>query len=423
MKRIINFLVLFFAVSLGLSAQSSQLQLLLVPNHDDGLYKAGEQVKMKIIATRCGMPLNNVEISYEVSEDLMDAHIKKTVKPAGNEIAINVGTMKSPGFLRVKAKVEKDGKKASAMSTVGFDVEKLQPTVSIPDDFDEFWNKNLEKLRKQELRPEMTLLPERCTKKVDVYHISYSNINGSRMYGMLTVPKGEGKYPAIVRFPGAGIGVKSGDVKHSERGVIVLELGIHGIPVNLEGSIYEDLSKGVLSAYYLDNLENRDTFYYKRVYMGCVRAVDFLLSLPQCDGNIGTLGGSQGGLLSIVTSRLDNRIKASAIYFPAMSDMEGYTHGRAGGWPHAFKYKGNRTKEKLNTARYYDAANFARGLKAPVFYAFGYNDITCAPTTTRSVYNVITAPKTLYVCENTGHWLYNDQNNTMWDWIINELQK
>lgn len=423
MKRVFLGFVMIVATALGVAAQSNQVQLMLVPNRDNGLYESGEQVKMKVIATRCGMPLNDVEVSYEVSEDLMDAHIKKTVKLKGNEATINVGSMKKPGFLRVRARVEHDGKKATAMSTVGFDVEQLTPTVTLPEDFDEFWNKNLEELKKYELRPEMTLLPERCTKTVDVYHVSYRNIGGSRMYGVLTVPKAEGKYPAIIRLPGAGIGPKSGDVKHSERGVIILELGIHGIPVNLEGSIYDDLTRGVLSAYYLDNLENRDTYYYKRVFLGCVKAIDFLQSLPQCDGKIGTLGGSQGGLLSIVTSRLDSRIKATAIYFPAMCDQEGYIHGRAGGWPHAFKFKGNCTKEKLTTARYYDAANFARGLKAPVFYAFGYNDITCAPTTTRSTYNVITAPKILSIGENTGHWLYSDQNNAMWDWIIEELKK
>lgn len=423
MKRVFLGFVMIVAIALGVAAQSNQVQLMLVPNRDNGLYELGEQVKVKVIATRCGMPLNDVEVSYEVSEDLMDAHIKKTVKLKGNEATINVGSMKKPGFLRVRARVEHDGKKATAMSTVGFDVEQLTPTVILPEDFDEFWNKNLEELKKYELRPEMTLLPERCTKTVDVYHVSYRNIGGSRMYGVLTVPKAEGKYPAIIRLPGAGIGSKSGDVKHSERGVIILELGIHGIPVNLEGSIYDDLTRGVLSAYYLDNLENRDTYYYKRVFLGCVKAIDFLQSLPQCDGKIGTLGGSQGGLLSIVTSRLDSRIKATAIYFPAMCDQEGYTHGRAGGWPHAFKFKGNCTKEKLTTARYYDAANFARGLKAPVFYAFGYNDITCAPTTTRSTYNVITAPKILSIGENTGHWLYSDQNNAMWDWIIEELKK
>lgn len=65
-----------------------------------------------------------------------------------------------------------------------------------------------------------------------------------------------------------------------------------------------------------------DHYYYKRVYMGCVRAVDFIYSLPEFDGkNLAVNGGSQGGALSIITAGLDNRIKYLAAFYPALSDL------------------------------------------------------------------------------------------------------
>ena len=416
-------LLLFVAATSILMAQPrmQKVQVMAVPDHADALYRVGERVKMKLMAFHCGMALNDVTVHYEVSEDLMVPHKKDSVKLKGNEAVVEVGTMKKPGFLRVKAWVRRDGKSYSVLSTVGFDTEKLLPTVAEPSDFMEFWNNGLEELKKVALDPQMELLEERCTKTVDVYHISYGNVGGSRMYGMLTVPKAPGKYPAILRFPGAGVGEKGGDIAHAEKGVIVLELGIHGIPVNLKGTIYEDLSNGVLLNYPTDGLEDRDRYFYRRVYLGAVKGVDFLLQLPQCNGRIGTFGGSQGGALSIVTSALDKRIAASVAYFPALCDLEGYTHGRAGGWPHMFKNREHCTQEKLAAARYYDVSNFARHLTAPIHYAFGYNDITCAPTTTRSTYNVITAPKKLIIGENIGHWTYPEQMNALWEWIIDEL--
>ena len=102
--------------------------------------------------------------------------------------------------------------------------------------------------------------------------------------------------------------------------------------------------------------------------------------------------------------------------------MEGYTHGRAGGWPHIFKNEANRKDANMETARYYDVANFARILNTPIHYLYGYNDITCAPTTTRATYNVITSPKELIIGENIGHWTYPDQMNALWEWIINKLK-
>lgn len=423
MKRVIVALALSLIALVAMGQPRQQkVQVILVPDHADALYKVGEQVKMKVMALDCGLPLEGVTVKYEVSEDLMDPHSKGEVVLKGAEGQIKMGTMKQPGFLRVKATVEYEGERYIVRSTVGFEPEKLVPTSVMPEDFDEFWTKSLAKLEKVKLDPKMELLPERCTDEVDVYHVSYGNIKGSRMYGVLTLPKGEGKYHAVLRFPGAGVGPKGGDIAHAKRGVIVLELGIHGIPVNLEGSIYSDLNSGILSWYPEDNLNDREKYYYHRVFLGAVQGIDFLQSLPQCNGVIGTFGGSQGGTLSIVTSRLDSRIKATVAYFPAMCDHEGYINGRAGGWPHMFKNKANRTEEYIRTARYYDVSNFARGLQAPVCYLYGYNDITCAPTTTCATYNVIPAPKQVIIGENIGHWTYPEQMDALWEWIIGELK-
>lgn len=425
MRRCVFTLALVLMMALGVVAQPSvqKVQVVIVPNHADAVYKVGEPIKFDLMALDCGLEIKNAKVDYEISEDLMPAYSKGSVTLNGKE-TISAGKAKKPGYVRVKAFINHEGKKYTSMMTVGVEPEKLQPTVTLPDDFDEFWAKGIEQVRKVDLKPRMELLPERCTDKVDVYHVSYGNIGGSRMYGMLTIPKGEGKYPAIMRLPGAGVGEKTGDIRHTAQGdVIILELGIHGIPVNMKSGVYSDLDNGVLANYHLQNIDNRNTFFYRRVYLGCVKGVDFLLSLPQCNGKVGTIGGSQGGALSIVTSRLDSRVAATAIYFPAICDLEGYTHGRAGGWPHVFKIDANRTKDKLETIRYYDAVNFARGLKSPVFFAYGYNDITCAPTTTRSAYNVIPAPKQLSIGENTGHWLYPEQVDAMWNWLIAELKK
>jgi cephalosporin-C deacetylase-like acetyl esterase len=55
----------------------------------------------------------------------------------------------------------------------------------------------------------------------------------------------------------------------------------------------------------------------------------------------------------------------------------------------------HRTPEKIETSKYYDVVNFARRLRVPGLYSWGYNDATCPPTSMYSAYNVITAPKTL----------------------------
>ena len=67
------------------------------------------------------------------------------------------------------------------------------------------------------------------------------------------------------------------------------------------------------------------------MYLGCVRANDFLMTRKRFDGKtLGVTGGSQGGALSIITAGLDPRVKLLAAYYPALADVTGYLNGRAG---------------------------------------------------------------------------------------------
>jgi cephalosporin-C deacetylase-like acetyl esterase len=150
------------------------------------------------------------------------------------------------------------------------------------------------------------------------------------------------------------------------------------------------------------------------------------MQLPQFDGeNLGVSGGSQGGALSIITTGLDSRIKYLAAFYPALSDMTGYLHERAGGWPHLFagnNLKFNDKKEKIATVGYYDVVNFARIVKVPGWYSWGFNDETCPPTSMYAAYNVINAPKELLIVPETGHWTFPEQNEKMSEWILSKLK-
>ena len=100
---------------------------------------------------------------------------------------------------------------------------------------------------------------------------------------------------------------------------------------------YDILKNGALYNYQFVNLDNRDQYYYKRVFMGCIRAIDYLFTRPEFDGErLMVSGGSQGGGLSIVTTALDPRVKYFVCFYPALCDHMGYLYDRAGGWPHMF---------------------------------------------------------------------------------------
>ena len=213
----------------------------------------------------------------------------------------------------------------------------------------------------------------------------------------------------------------------ADKGFIVFTIGIHGIPVNMDQAVYNDLNNGALKGYFFFNASNRDNFYYKRVYMGCIRANDFITSLPEFDGkNLAVSGNSQGGALSIITAAIDDRVKYLASVHTALSDMTGYFHGRAGGWPHIFApnnlWGSNDTFVK-ETMPYYDVVNFAKKVKIPGYYTWGFNDETCPPTSMYAAYNVIQAQKETALYLDSGHWMYPEQKQAFNNWLIKMLNK
>jgi cephalosporin-C deacetylase-like acetyl esterase len=411
--------------TMAVAQQSGSLiKVNVAPQHSDWVYKPGETVKFDVTVTKNNVPLPNVEITYEAGPEMLPPVKRDKQTLRDGKTVIDAGTMRTAGFLRCRVDVQYDGKNYQGLATAAFSPETIQPTTTLPADFGQFWDNAKSELSKIPLDARLTLLPERCTGNVNVYHVSILNFQNSRLYGILCVPKAPGKYPAILRVPGAGVRPYNGDVANAEKGAITLEIGIHGVPVIMESGVYTDMSRSALNGYQFYNLDNKDRYYYKRVYLGCVRAVDFIFSLPEFDGsNVVVIGGSQGGALAIVTAVLDNRIKGLVSFYPALCDLTGYLNGRAGGWPHMFNDPTHNTPAKVETSKYYDVVNFARQVKVSGFYSWGYNDVTCPPTSMYATYNVIKAPRTLYLAEETGHWTYPEQWEKATQWMFDVLSK
>lgn len=414
---------LFFLVLCGggmrVSAQPAQkmVTVMVSPDRTDWTCKSKDEVTFTVQVFKNENLLKGVTIDYELGPECFPTVKKQNVALPEGKTTLKA-SMKEPGFLRCKVVAKEGGNRYEGMATVGVDVDKIAPTTANPKDFDEFWNEAIVEARKLSLDPIMTLVPEKCTSTQNVYHVSFRNdrSSGSRIYGMLTVPKKPGKYPALLHVPGAGIRPYGGTWIAED--IISLEIGIHGVPVNMEREVYDNLSDGALRSYPSINMNDRDRHYYKRVYVGCVRAVDFIFSLPEFDGEtVGVTGGSQGGALSIVTAGLDKRIKFLAADYPALCDYAGYLNGRAGGWPHYYRDNRKPAPNEVETLAYFDVVNFARRVVVPGWYTWGYNDVTCPPTSMYAAYNVIPGEKELHLFLETGHWTYPEQRNERTAWL------
>lgn len=434
-KPIIAVLVFVLSLCVLLSTNAQErlgnYQIRVVPDRSDWTYELNKTAKFTVSVTLDNHQTSGVPLNYKCGLDGMPPIVERTATTTSESLTIEAGTLKEPGFLRCVVSLERGGRTYRGLGTAGFRPDLIKPTTVDPPDFDEFWNDGKKELAKLPVDAKFESLPNLSTANVDVFQVNFQNVGAvrgktSRIYGILAVPKQTNpnqKFPALLHVPGAGVRPYAGQITLAERGIITLQIGIHGIPVNLDSKIYENLAAGALNRYMYAGLDDRDEYYYRRVFLGCIRANDFLAGLPQFDGkNLAVMGGSQGGALSIMTAALDPRVKTLAVWIPALADLTGYAAGRAGGWHHVFDDAKNRTPEKIETSRYFDTVNFARRLKVPGIYTFGYNDETCPPSTMFAAYNSVGAPKKLMLALETGHALTNEQTERLHKWIESFLK-
>lgn len=418
---LLGLLLALLALPLAAQIRGSEIRVVVSPNHTNWVYGLKEKARFHVQVFKAQNLLPGVEIDYEVGPEMYPTQKKSGVKLDKGELTVE-GSLPQPGFLRCKVWAHVDGNTYEGLATAAYAPEQLQPSSPLPDDFKSYWEGVLAEARKTDLDLRMTPLPDRCTSTDNVYEVSFNTkAGGARFYGILSVPKAEGSYPALLRVPGAGIRPYTGDTYTAPGRCITLEVGIHGIPVTLEQKVYDSLW-GALSNYWTFRREDRDAMYYNRVIVGALRAVDVICSLPQYNGKaLAVTGSSQGGALSIITAALDSRVTCLAAVHPALCDHEAYFAKRACGWPHYYKTYGEPTPAERQTLRYYDTANFARLLSVPGWYSWGYNDEVCPPTSMYAAYNGITAPKELHLYLETGHYWYQEQWDTWQRWLQQQL--
>ncbi|CAN7440871.1 acetylxylan esterase [Massilia sp. LjRoot122] len=398
----------------------------------DWTYRAGDPAIFQVRIDKKPYPREGIRITYRLGPDMLEGPERSAVVPEDGLLLAAPGHLK-PGFVRCIVKAAIDGKALEAVATAAFSPLELRPVQTEPKDFDAFWAAQKRDLAAIEPAFRLVPAPALSTPEVEVSYLSYQNVGpgkrATRMYGVLSVPRGVGPFPAVLHVPGAGVRGYKGTPELAAKGFITLQIGIHGIPVDLPAELYEGLNYGALDAYNRFNLDDPRSYYYRRVYLGTLRALDYLVQHPKWNGKqLVTQGGSQGGQLSIMASALHPRVSLTLASYPAYSDVTGYLHERAGGWPALFRKDGEGRRQdqpvepKAATSAYYDTVNFAKRLRTPVLYYAGYNDTVTPPTSVFAVYNVIPTARTLIVEPQQVHLTSQAHRETMDRWLIEHAQ-
>lgn len=439
MRRTVRIFVLFHLLSSPACAQQFQqefgtprkafVEAIATPSHSDSYYRLGQQATLRIIAREGGVPLQGTTVRYKTGPEMLLPEAYDSATFVNGEALVCMGTMTEPGFLACQYEFKTaDGKTCKDLVKVAYEPERIKAFTPMPDDFEQFWQKALEEARKVDLEPEYSDVPDATDEQLLTRLVRLHVGKGKWIYGYLTMPKPTtgtpSRYPVVLCPPGAGSNKAQPSDYFGREGMIYMKIEIHDNDPRIPDDAYNAMRTKKCDGYMRRGMESKDTYYYKDVYVGCARAVDFLCSLPEWDGrNVIVTGGSQGGALTIVTAALNEKVTLCAPFYPALCDLTGFLHQRAGGWPKFFSgiYKDSRVdipqEQAMETLQYFDVVNFARLLKVPTFMSWGYSDDTCSPTSVWAAWNAITAPKTCDITPSSGHWRFPNSQQKCLEWM------
>ena len=373
------------------------------------VYKCGEKAKFILSVFDNGKAVTNGKYTVVYTLDGNQTFGSQEVDLAKGNPATVTTTLDKPGFVlaRVLNSAGKPamtpgakGKKTPALAGAAFDPEKIKMGYDLPKDFMAFWEAGNKKIAGEKVKLEKV---EKYSKSnYNTYYVTINTLNNETLTGYLSVPKAKGKYPAYITVPGAGPGFVGPASQWAGKNVITLTMNVHKFPTAdnaAEQKARYAESQKIKPHYPARGAGNRDTYFFRSVYVGINHVINYVAAMPEWDKkHMVTSGSSQGGGSALILAGLNKNITALAGNVPALCDHGGYKVGRKSGWPLLHGYK-----DADKWAPYFDAANFAKFIKVPVLLSCGFIDTTCHPASIYAAYNQIRSPKKMVHMPEMGH--------------------
>jgi cephalosporin-C deacetylase len=155
-------------------------------------------------------------------------------------------------------------------------------------------------------------------------------------------------------------------------------------------------------------IENKDDYFYRRVYTDAVRAIEAVRTLDFVDpARVGVAGGSQGGGIALAVAGLVPDLSALYVQAPFMTDIRRATL-IAGTRPYSeiagyLAARRNSVEQVFDTLSYFDGVGFSSRASAPAWFSTGLMDDICPPSTAFGAFHSYGGKKQIKIWDYNAH--------------------
>ncbi|MGW6196840.1 acetylxylan esterase [Kribbella sp. NPDC055110] len=282
-------------------------------------------------------------------------------------------------------------------------LREYRPEVAAPADLVDFWRRSIEKARTDDLSATFTPIDNKLA-VIDTYDVTYAGFGGSPVKGWLHVPAGaSGPLPTVVQYHGysGGRGFPHATTLWAQAGYAHFVMDTRGQGYSSGGpdGTPDDTPYAGLNhtpGFMTLGITDPETYYYRRVYIDAVRAIEAALTSPFVDPDkVIVSGASQGGGISIAAAGLAPiagiELLGCAPDVPflchfqrALQITDKDPYGEITRYLKGFRQD---VDAALNTLSYFDGVNLGRLATAPALFSVALMDATCPPSTVFAAFN------------------------------------
>ncbi|WP_221469303.1 acetylxylan esterase [Cohnella nanjingensis] len=286
-----------------------------------------------------------------------------------------------------------------------------RPELTKRPDFDAFWSDTLAELARVPLQSERARMPY-PVRGLTVYRVFYPGFNHARIEAYLALPDSDRPLPGIVQYHGYNWGSDHNlhdTVNLALKGYAVLQMLVRG----QQGESVDNVvsPNGHVSGWMTKGIQDRETYYYRGVYMDAVRAIEVLQGMPEVDASrIAVVGGSQGGAITLAAAALSDAPKLALAEYPYLSNFDRAIdiapdgpYGELNEYFRRYSSYPEIEAKARETLAYFDVMNLAPRVQCRTWVCVGLVDTITPPSTVFAAYNHLACEKEIAVYRYYGH--------------------